>query len=200
MLLRKIEGEKNVQNCGFYAKLRQWWHASTAVVTNSHSLICRRYDTSPMSKFRRRWPGIPNGRSKARNLRFLTLVRSQITLRRRLRGWRWRLRGWWQWAARLTAAAPRLTAASGDSSSGTFADVKHIVVDDQATLMVDRNSATCLFTFARSQLTLPRLLRSWRILFKRHVADIENIAGGGPAMTRIDRSSAITNIYVYEIK
>ena len=30
------------------------------------------------------------------------------------------------------------------------ANVKHIVDDDQATLMVDRNFAICLFTLARS--------------------------------------------------
>ena len=61
-------------------------------------------------------------------------------------------------------------------------------------------SAICLFTFARSQLTLWRRLRGWRRSFKRHVADVKNITGGGPAMTRIDRSSTITNNYAYEIK
>ena len=37
-----------------------------------------------------RWPGNPNGRSKFRNLRLFTWTRSQLTLRRQLRGW-WRL-------------------------------------------------------------------------------------------------------------
>ena len=37
-----------------------------------------------------RWPGNPNGRSKFRNLGLFTFRRSQLTLRRRLRGW-WRL-------------------------------------------------------------------------------------------------------------
>ena len=40
-------------------------------------------------KHRRRWPGNPNGRSKFRNIRLLTFIRSQLTLRRRLRGWWW---------------------------------------------------------------------------------------------------------------
>ena len=37
-----------------------------------------------------RWPGNPNGQSKLRNLGLFTFTRSQLTLRRRLRGW-WRL-------------------------------------------------------------------------------------------------------------
>ena len=37
-----------------------------------------------------KWPGNPNGRSKFRNLGLFTFTRSQLTLRRRLRGW-WRL-------------------------------------------------------------------------------------------------------------
>ena len=37
-----------------------------------------------------RWPGNPNGRSKFRNLGLLTFTRSQLTHRRRLRGF-WRL-------------------------------------------------------------------------------------------------------------
>ena len=37
-----------------------------------------------------RWPGNPNGRSNFRNLSLFTFTRSQLTLRRRLRGW-WRL-------------------------------------------------------------------------------------------------------------
>ena len=37
-----------------------------------------------------RWPGNPNGRLKFRNLGLFTFTRSQLTLRRRLRGW-WRL-------------------------------------------------------------------------------------------------------------
>ena len=44
---------------------------------------CRR------QRFHRRWPGNPNGRSKFRNLGLFTFTQSQLTLRRRLRGW-WR--------------------------------------------------------------------------------------------------------------
>ena len=45
---------------------------------------CRR------QKFHWRWPSNANGRSKFRNLGLFTFTRSQLTLRRRLRGW-WRL-------------------------------------------------------------------------------------------------------------
>ena len=45
---------------------------------------CRR------QKIHWRWPGNPNGRSKFRNLGLFTFTRSQLTLRRELRGW-WRL-------------------------------------------------------------------------------------------------------------
>ena len=45
---------------------------------------CRR------QKLHCRWPGNPNGRSKLRNLGLFTFTRSQLTLRRRLRGL-WRL-------------------------------------------------------------------------------------------------------------
>ena len=78
---------------------------------------------------RRRWPGNPNGRLKFHDLSLITLARSQLTLRRRLRGWR-------------------------------------------------------------------RLRRS----FKRHIADVESIAGVSPAMSRIDQSSTIMQIFVFEIK
>ena len=71
-----------------------------------------------------------------------------------------------------------------------------MVGDDQATLMVDRNSAIGLFTLARSKLTL----RGWRRSIKRHIADVKNIADGSLAMTMIDWSSAITKMYAYEVK
>ena len=44
---------------------------------------CRR------QKLHWRWPGNPNGRSKFRNLGLFMFTRSQLTLRRRLRGWWW---------------------------------------------------------------------------------------------------------------
>ena len=42
----------------------------------------------------------------------------------------------------------------------------------------------------------PRLMAEFRRSLKRHVTDIKNIAG----MTKIDRNSANTKIYAYEIK
>ena len=59
-------------------------------LSRTHTVIFRRYDTSPTSKSHRRWPGNPNSQSKVRNLRLFTLARSQLTLSRRLRSW-WRL-------------------------------------------------------------------------------------------------------------
>ena len=157
ILLRKIDGEMNVHNCGFAAKWRRWRHAprltATAVITDSgHSLskrwhvadvknitgndqttlmvyrnsaniaytfriyICLRlcdrdccsaadgsgscHAPAPsyfedITRCRRqqlhwRGPGNPNGRSKFCNLALFMFTRSQIMLRRRLRGW-WRL-------------------------------------------------------------------------------------------------------------
>ena len=46
---------------------------------------CRR------QKLHWRWPGNPNGRAKFLNLGLFTCTRSQLTLRRRIRGW-WQLR------------------------------------------------------------------------------------------------------------
>ena len=189
MLLRKIDGEKNVQNCGFSAKFRNGDGGDMVhdqrQLSRTRTVIFRRYDTSPKSKSHRRWPGNPNGQSKVRNLRLFTLARLQLC------------------SAGGFAADGGSSAADGGfqrSLEWHVADVKHILSDDQATLIVDRNSAICLFTLARSQLTLWWRLHGWRRSFKRHVADAENITGSDPAMTRIDRSSAMTKSYVYEIK
>ena len=47
MLLRKIDGEMNVQNCGFSAKWRRWRHDSrltaTAVITDSCHRVTKRW-------------------------------------------------------------------------------------------------------------------------------------------------------------
>ena len=95
MLLRKIDDEKNVENCRFSAKLRNgdggdmlhdWRHWQLS----RNSTIFRWYDTLPTSKTRWQWPGNPNGRSKFCNLHLFTLARSQLMLRRRLHGF-WRL-------------------------------------------------------------------------------------------------------------
>ena len=72
MLLCKIDDEKNVQTCKFSAKLRNedvgdMLHDQRQL-SLPRTVIFRRYDTSPTSKSRRRWPGNPNGRSKFRNL------------------------------------------------------------------------------------------------------------------------------------
>ena len=172
-----------MQNCGFSAQLwngdggdmlrdqRQWQ------LSRTRTIIFRRYDTSPTSKYRRRWPGNPNGWSKVRNLRLFMLARSQLKLHRRLTVSAPQLtvaapRLMAAAPRQLTAVAPQLPATDGGSSAadGGFrrslkrhvANIKHIVCDDQATLIVDRNSAICLFTLAKSQLTRRRQLRGWR--------------------------------------
>ena len=159
MLLRKIDGEMNMQNCGFsreIAKWRRWRHApwltATAVITDSRPRFSKRWHVvdvkniagnnqitlavhrnsaniactfriyvclrlcdrdccsaadgsgschapapsyfEEMTRCRRRklhcrWPGNPNGRSKFHNFGLCTFTRSQLTLRRRLRGWWW---------------------------------------------------------------------------------------------------------------
>ena len=47
MLLRKIDGEMNVQNCGFFAKWRRWQYAprltATAVITDSRHRFLKRW-------------------------------------------------------------------------------------------------------------------------------------------------------------
>ena len=120
---------------------------ATAVVTDSNHHFSTILTHRP-----RQNPGNPNGRSKVGNLRLFTLARSQLTLLRRLCSFRRRLRGF------------RLLLRSGfwRLLKRQVADVKHIVGNNhsynQATLMVDRNSAICFFTLARSQLTLQRQL------------------------------------------
>ena len=116
-------------------------------LSRTRTIIFRRYDTLPTSKSRR-WPGNPNGRPKFRNLRLFTLARSQLTLRRRVHGWRRLLERhiadvkhivgddpgnsngrskfhnlfvyFSKIATNAPAAAPRLTVASGDRSNGTL--------------------------------------------------------------------------------
>ena len=49
MLLRKIEGEMNMQNCGFSAKWRRWRHApltAMAVITDTRHRFSKRWHVS----------------------------------------------------------------------------------------------------------------------------------------------------------
>ena len=129
MLLRKIDCEK-VQNCGFSEN----WDDATCSMTNGSchgpapSLFdVRRYDTSPTSISRRRWPGNPNGQSKVRNLRLFSLARSQLMLCRWLRGWLRRLRDW-RWLPEIAQTART--------------DVKHITSGSPAMTRIDRSSTS----------------------------------------------------------
>ena len=96
--------------------LRRWlrsWRRLPEIAQTAH---CRR------QTHHRRWPGNPNDWSKFSNLRFFTLARSQLTLRRRLRG-----------------GGSAADSGFRRSLKWHVANVKHIVGDDHATLMVDRN-------------------------------------------------------------
>ena len=80
------------------------------------------------------------------------------------------------------------------------ADVKNFTGDEQATLAVDRNSTiyVCLRLHDRNERSGGGSAADdgfWRSL-KRHVAVVKNIV----EMTRINRNSANTKIYAYEIK
>ena len=168
-----------MQNCGFSAKLRN--EDGGDMFHDSHRHF-RWYDTLPTSKSRRRWPDNPNGRSKFRNLRLFMLARSQLTVRRRLRGWRW-LPEMAQ-TARCRHQTRRWRWPGNPNGRLKFHDLS-------------------LLTLARSQLTLQRRLRGWqrfRRSFKQHVGDVENFAGISSSMIEINRSCAITKIYAYEIK
>ena len=61
-----------------------------AVATHPHHRISKRWHVADVKKLHWTWPGNPNGRSKFHNLGLFTFTWSQLTLRRRLRGW-WRL-------------------------------------------------------------------------------------------------------------
>ena len=60
-----------------------------AVATHPHRRISKIMTRCRRQQIHWRWPGNPNGRSKFRNLGLFTFTRSQLTLRRRLRGWWW---------------------------------------------------------------------------------------------------------------
>ena len=72
MRLRKIDGEMNMQNCGYYTKLRkrrwqlmlQGWRQWQ--LQRTRAVVFRRDDTLSTSKHYRRWPCNPNGRLKFR--------------------------------------------------------------------------------------------------------------------------------------
>ena len=103
MLLRKTDGEMNVQNCGFFAKLRNGdggdgSYNGLAPSFFEEMTLCHAPAPSYFEEMTRcrhqklhwRWPGNLNGRSKFRNLGLFTFTRSQLMLQRQLRGW-WRL-------------------------------------------------------------------------------------------------------------
>ena len=121
-------------------------------------------------------------------------MRSQLTLRRRLHEWRRRL---WLSAAFAQSGFRSEIAQTARCWRQTHRRRRPGNPNDRSKFPI------CLFMLARSQLTLRRQLRGWRRWrrsFKWYVADVKTIAGGSPAMTRIDRSSTIMKIYAYEIK
>ena len=160
--------------------LHDWWQRQ---LSWTRTIVFRRDDTLSTSKTLQRRPDNPNGPSKFRKYRVsLTLLR-------------------------LFTSAQSLLLFHGSGSCHTPAPSYFEEITRCQRKKLDwrwpgnpngrlkfRNLG--LFTFTRSQLTLRRQLRGfWRSL-KQHVTDVKNIAG----MTRIDRNSANTKIYDYEIK
>ena len=133
MLLRKIDGEMNVQNCEFSAKLRRWRHAprliATAVITDSRHRF-QRDDTLLMSK------NIAGDDQTAlmvhrNSTNIVCIFRIYVCLR--------------------LCDRDCYSAADGSGSATHphrriskrwhVADIKNFTGDDQATLTVDQNSA-----------------------------------------------------------
>ena len=99
MLLSKIDGEMNVQNCRFSAKLRNgdggdmlhYWRQRQ--LSRTRTIIFRRDDTLPTSKTLPATTSQPNGPSKFRKYRvYLPLLHLFTSARSRLlfHGWRQR--------------------------------------------------------------------------------------------------------------
>ena len=176
--------------CGI-AKWRRWWHAHDwweRHLPRTHAIVFFEEMTRYRhQKHRWQWPGNPSGQSKFRTYRvYLPILRVS-----RLQG----TVGPW-----LTATAVATDSHCRFSKTWHVADVKIIAGDDQATLMVNRNSPNIAYTFRM-------LLRDWRqrqlpwtraVVFRRH--DTLLMSKTSPAMMRIDRNSAFTKIYAYKIK
>ena len=95
MLLRKIDGQMNVQNYGFSAKLHHGnggdmlhdWRQ----LSRTRAIVFQRDDMLPTSEHCQWWPGNPNDPSKFRKYRmYLPLLRLFTSMRSPLlfRGWR----------------------------------------------------------------------------------------------------------------
>ena len=88
MLLRKIDSEMNVQNCGSSAKWRRWWHASrltaTVVVMDSLHRFSKRWHVADVKKHCRRRPGNYNCPRNSANIACITFMstRSLLLFRR----------------------------------------------------------------------------------------------------------------------
>ena len=143
MLLRKIGGEMNMHNYGYYVKLRNWdggdWCSTADGNGSCHGLApsfleditcCQR------QKPHQRWPGNPNGRSKFRKYHvYLPILHLFTSTRSRLLRHGWRQ----QQLPRTRAVVFR--------RDDMLPMSKNIVGDDQATLMFDTNSENMMFTF-----------------------------------------------------
>ena len=153
MLLCKIDGEMNVQNGGFSAKLRNGdggdmlhdWRQRQ--ISWTRAIVFRRDDTLPTSKTlpattrQPQWSIEIPQISRVPSVFTSVYVCANATV-----------------VPRLTAAAVAMHPHRRISNRLHVADVKNLIGDDQATLTV-RNLG--LFTFIRSQLTLRRRLRGF---------------------------------------
>ena len=133
-MLRKIDGEMNVQNCGYSAKLRNGdggdmlhdWRQQQ--LSRTRAIVFWRDDTLPTSKTlsattRQPWWSIEfrKYRMYLQNLRLFTSVRSRLLFH----GWR---------SGSCHAPVPLYF------EEMTRCHVKDFTGDDQATLTIDRNS------------------------------------------------------------
>ena len=121
----------------------------------------------------------------------------------------------WRHALRLTAMAVATDSRHRFPKRWHIADVKNITGNDQASLLVDRNSANIAYTFRfyvclrlrdrdyiAPRLTATAIAMDLRCHFSKrwHVADIKNITGHDQATLMVDRNSAnIANTFRFYI-
>ena len=150
MLLRKIDGEMNVQNCEFFAKWRWWQHAprlmATAVITDSR---CR---------FSKRWhvADVKNIAGDDHTTLMVHRNSANIVCTFRI------------YVCAIAAVVPRLTVAAVATHLHRRISKRWHITDFKNHWRWPGNPNgrskfrnLGLFTYTRSQLTLRRRLRSW---------------------------------------
>ena len=132
MLLRKIDGEMNLQNCGFSVKWRRWRHAPrlTAMTVNTDS----RHRVS------KRWQVVDVKNIAGDDQTTLIVHRNSANIARIFRFTPVYVCVIATVVLRLRAAAVATHPHRRISKRWHVADVKNFTGDDQATLSIDRNA------------------------------------------------------------